>query len=150
MKNNRFSILIAAIVLLLASLACRAITPLEEIPPTPTLSPDAATITNAHMSRDADDTYPTETYKYSDPTFYCFFDVNNASEGTVVKGTWVLLSAQGYSSQQVIDSAEITADTDGAYYFRLDRSGDAWPIGFYKIDLYIDGTLVESPGFEVK
>jgi hypothetical protein len=153
MKKNRSAILIALSALLLASLACNAVTgpkPKEYYTtPTVEVAPDGPYIMNAHMSLDADDTVPTEVYKYTAPTFYCFFDLNDAPEGTVVKGTWVLLSAEGYQSQQVLDTAEITG-TDGTYYFSLDNQKDTWPVGYYEIRLSVNGTLVESPGFQVK
>ena len=152
MKKNKIVILLAVVALLLASLACNAATGGGD---DNTNSGDdgfsvtTANITNAHMARDLDDTDQTNVFSPSDPTFYCFFDLNNAPESTVVKGVWTLVSAEGYESNSEIDSAEVTG-SDDYYYFSLDRSTDAWPVGSYKIDLYIDGNLVETLEFEVQ
>jgi len=129
-----FVIFISALVL--ASLACN-------------LGATTANITNAHMSSDKDDTQQTTVYAVDAPAFYCYFDLNNAADSTVVKGTWTLVFAEGYESNSEIDSAEITGGSN-TYYFSLDRSGDSWPVGKYKIDLYIDGKMVQTVEFEVQ
>jgi hypothetical protein len=152
MKKNKIVILLAVVALLLASLACNAATGGGDDNTDngdDGFSVTTANITNAHMARDVDDTDQTNVFSSTDPTFYCFFDLNNAPESTVVKGVWTLVSADGYESNSEIDSAEVTG-SDDYYYFSLDRSTDAWPIGSYKIDLYIDGNLVETLEFEVQ
>ena len=137
MKKNKIVILMAVAALLLASLACNA------------LVGGPLSLTNAHMASDVDDTKQSSVYSPSDPTFYCFFDLSNAPDSTVVKGVWTLVSAEGYDSNSEIDSAEITGG-DNTYYFSLDRSGDAWPVGTYKIELYLNGSLVQTVEFEVQ
>jgi hypothetical protein len=101
------------------------------------------------MASDEKDSSQVTTYATDAPTFFCYFDLNNAPDTTVVKGTWTLVSAEGYESNSEIDSAEITGGSD-TYYFSLNRSGDAWPVGQYKIDLYIDGNMVQTINFEVQ
>jgi len=123
-------------VLVLASVACG-------------FSASTANITNAHMAADESDSATTTVYATSDPSFYCFFDLNNAPDDTVVKGVWTLVSAEGYESNSEIDSAQITG-SDDTYYFSLDRSMDAWPVGTYKIDLYLNDSLVQTLQFEVR
>jgi hypothetical protein len=137
MKNNRFlPFVLLVTVLIFASLACN-------------LSATTANITNAHMATDESDATQTTVYSPGTQTFYCFFDLNNAPDSTVVKGVWTLVSAEGYGANSEIDSAEITG-SDDSYYFSLDRSADEWPVGQYKIDLYIDGKLVETVEFQVQ
>ena len=142
MKKNKIVVLLAIVSLLLASLACNAISGNG-------VSVTTANITNAHMSKDKDDTTQTTTYAPADASFYCYFDLNNASDTTVVKGTWTAVSAEGVDPNFVIDSAEITGGSN-TYVFNLDRSTDSWPVGKYKIDLYIDGKMVQTVEFEVK
>jgi hypothetical protein len=151
MNKRRVSILLAVMALVLASLACNAVTGSGNGDNTNdgSLTVTTANIQNAHMATDEKDSAPTTTYATSDKTFYCYFDLKNAPESTVVKGTWTLVSAEGYTSNSEIDSAEITG-SDNTYYFSLDRSGDSWPVGKYKIDLYVDGNLVQTVNFEVK
>ena len=149
MKKNKIVVLLAVAVLVLASLACNAVTGGGDNPNDNGFSVTTANITNAHMASDVDDTQHSDVYSPSAPTFYCFFDLNNAPESTVVKGVWTLVSAEGYDSNSEIDSAEITG-SDNTYYFSLDRSADAWPVGQYKVDLYVDGNMVETVEFEVQ
>ena len=161
--KNKIVILLAVVALVLASLACNALTgggntTVNNTPNDNTttnqndnsgFSVTTANITNVHMANDENDTKQTTTYSPSDKTFYCFFDLNNAPDSTVVKGAWTAVSAQGVDANYAIDSAEITG-SDNTYYFKLDRSTDAWPVGKYKIDLYIDGKLVQTVEFEVQ
>jgi len=167
MKKNKIMIMLAVVALLLASLACNAISggdntvdnpttdnPATDIPPTTEndnsgFSVSTANITNAHLSLDADDTIPMDGYSPSDSGFYCYFDLNNAPDSTVVKGVWTLVYADGYESNSEIDSAEITGG-DETYYFSLGGSTDPWPVGTYRIDLYVDGNWVEAIEFEVQ
>ena len=154
MKRNRIYPLLAVTALLLALLACNALTgggtnPTNNGNDNSGFSFTTANIQNAHLSTDEKDSIQTTSYSASTKTFYCFFDLKNAPESTVVKGVWTLVSAEGYSSNSEIDSAEVTG-SDGTYYFSLDRSADSWPVGKYKIDLYIDGKLVQTVNFEVQ
>jgi hypothetical protein len=108
-------------------------------------------IVNAHMAHDAADTRKTRAFSPNERTFYCFFSLQNAPKSTVVTGVWVLVSAKGYDANSQIDSAEITGGDDN-FYFSLDRSPsvNAWPVGRYRIDLYIDGAQAATVDFEVR
>jgi hypothetical protein len=134
--NKLLPFLLFIVVLIFASLACN-------------FSASTANITNAHMATDASDTTQTTVYSPTDPTFFCFYDLNNAPDDTVVRGVWTLVSGEGFDANSEIDSAEITG-SDDSYYFSLDRAADEWPVGQYKIDLYINGNLVETVEFEVQ
>ena len=112
-------------------------------------SASTANITNAHMATDESDTTQTTVYAPDTATFYCFFDLNNAPDDTVVRGVWTLVSAEGFEANSEIDSAEITGG-DESYYFSLDRAADVWPVGQYKIDLFINDNLVQTVNFEVQ
>ena len=168
MNKRNISILAAIIVLLFASLACNAVTgggdntnnstnnnssatenPVATSTESSGFSVTTANIQNAHLANDVNDSKEVTSYAPSDKTFYCFFDLKNAPESTVVKGTWTLVSADGYSDNSEIDSATVSG-SDNTYYFSLDRSADAWPVGQYKIDLYVDDNLVQTVNFEVK
>ena len=137
MKRNKFlPFALFILVLILASLACN-------------FSATTANISNAHMATDESDSTQTTTYSPDTQTFYSFYDLKNAPDDTVVKGVWTLVSAEGYESNSVIDSAEITGGDD-SYYFSLDRAAEAWPVGQYKIDLYINDKLAETVEFQVQ
>ncbi len=157
MKKNKIVIMLAVVALLLASLACNAVSGGDNTGDNPTttendnsgFSVTTANITNAHLASDENDTQQVNGYSPTDLGFYCYFDLNNAPGSTVVKGVWTLVSAEGYESNSEIDSAEITGGDD-TYYFSLGGSTDPWPVGTYRIDLYVDGSLVETIEFEVQ
>lgn len=137
MKSSRlFRFVLFVVVLVLASVACE-------------FSASTANISNAHMSLDEADTQQVTSYSPDSPAFYCYFDLNNAPDDTVVKGVWTLVSADGYDPNQEIDSAEISGG-DQTYYFSLGGSTDPWPVGQYKIDLYLNDELVQTLNFEVQ
>ena len=137
MKFSRlFRFVLFLVVLVFASVACE-------------FSASTANITNAHMSLDEGDTQAVTGYAPDAPAFFCYFDLNNAPDDTVVKGVWTLVSADGYDANQEIDSAEITG-SDNSYYFSLGGSSDPWPVGQYKIDLYLNDELVQTINFEVQ
>lgn len=137
MKTRKyFPPVLFVLILVLATLACN-------------FSASTANITNAHMATDESDTTQTTAYSPDTATFYCFFELNNAPDDTVVKGVWTLVSAEGYEANSEIDSADITG-SDDSYFFSLDRAADNWPVGQYKIDLYINDKLVQTVQFEVQ
>jgi len=153
MKKNRLVILLAVVALVLASLACNAVTGSggngNNTNSGDGFSVTTANITDAHLSRDEGDTERVSAYSPTDSSFYCYFDLNNAPDSTVVKGVWTLVSADGYDSNSEIDSAEITGGSN-TYYFSLGGGTDPWPVGNYKIDLYIDGKMVQTIEFKVQ
>ena len=137
MKTSRlFRFVLLVVVLVLASVACE-------------FSATTANITNAHLSLDESDTQSVNAYPTDAPGFFCYFDLNNAPEDTVVRGVWTLVSAEGYDPNQEIDSAEITG-SDNTYYFSLGGSNEPWPVGQYKIDLYLNDEMVQTINFEVR
>jgi len=133
-KLFRFTLFVA--VLVLASLACN-------------FSASTANITNAHMSLDEADTQSVTAYAPDAPAFFCYYDLNNAPDDTIVRGVWTLVSAEEYDPNQEIDSAEITGG-DETYYFSLGGASETWPVGQYKIDLYLNDELVQTIDFEVQ
>ena len=160
MMKNKYIVLFAVLTLVLSSLACSAVTgggndvnvnPDDGGNDENGFSFTTANIQNAHMARDFDDTDLTNVFSPSDEYFYCFFLLKNAPDSTVVRGKWILVSADGYESNTPIDEGDITSG-DGVLYFSLQRSAsvDAWPVGQYKVDLYIDDNLVQTLNFEVR
>ena len=161
MKNKNVILLSAVAVLVLASLACSAVTTGggnggsdEATAPANDnsgFSFTTANIKDAHLARDAGDTDHTTVFSPSDNIFYCFFSLKNAPDTTVVRGEWILVSADGYESNSPIDQLELTSGDDNIYFsLEKDSSLDGWPVGKYKIDLYIDDNLVQTLNFEVQ
>jgi predicted small secreted protein len=152
MKRNKSVILLAVLALVLASLACNAVTGGGNDEgggnDNSGFSFTTANIQDAHLARDAEDTDRTNIFSPDDPTFYCIFELKNAPDSTVVKGVWTVVDAEGYTNME-IDASELTTGSN-VVTFSLDRASDPWPLGKYKIDLYIDDNLVQTLSFEVQ
>ncbi len=89
-----------------------------------------------------------EVFAVGDPVIYAVGRLENAPEGTVAKASWIYLDLD---PEYLIDEAEITAEEiNSSVVFSLSRPDNGWPVGDYRVDLYIDGELEESIPFSVE
>jgi hypothetical protein len=124
------------------------------VSPDPTAEPTTepavsgeASLENAVMSRDDSGTELTSVFGPND-VFYCIVDLVNASDDTTVKASWTAVDVQGENPDTFIDEAEITQGS-GTITFNLTNS-NPWPVGKYKVDLYLNGNLDQTLEFEVQ
>jgi hypothetical protein len=107
---------------------------------------------NLHMSFDQDGADPTTVYSPSD-VFYAVGDLNNAPAGTVVEAKWLAVQIEGYESDELIFEQAINDFTEesfsGTIYFQLSNDS-GWPNGAYKVDIYLDGSFIQSVPFSVQ
>jgi hypothetical protein len=134
-KKREFQILAAILILILVSLACGG-------------SVSTANITSAKMFADSEGTQETSVYAQDQP-FYCIVELANAPEDTTLKAVWTAVEAEGTEPNYLIDEAEITAGNENVFTFDLTNNG-LWPIGKYKVDLYLNGELDRTLDFEVQ
>lgn len=131
-------IFLAAVALLLSSLACQFARP-------------EVSLENLHMAYDENGEQVAETYAPTD-VFYAVADVKNAPQGTVVRAVWAAvfvpeLEEDAEFPEQTLD---ITEDSyTGTIYFRLSNDF-LWPVGLYRVEMYLDDTLVQSLEFNVE
>lgn len=131
-------ILLAALALVVSSLACRALGP-------------QTSLENLRMSYDENGDEVTSTFSDSD-VFYAVVDLSNATQNTVVKAVWTALDAADTDPDYEIQeqALDITEESfSGSIYFQL-LNDDTWPTGRYRIDLYLNDTLAQSIEFNVK
>lgn len=83
-----------------------------------------------------------------DTVFYVQVDLKNAPDDTVVKAVWTAVQAEGVDANFVIDEAELTSG-DNLLNFSLSNN-NLWPLGSYKVDIYLNGELKQTINFEVK
>jgi ABC-type glycerol-3-phosphate transport system substrate-binding protein len=134
-KTRKFQILAAILVLMLAALACGG-------------SVSTANISSAKMFADSEGTQETTVYAQDQP-FYCIVELANAPEDTKLKAVWTAVEVEGEQPDLVIDEAEVTAGTDSVFTFDL-TNNQLWPIGKYKVDLYLNDELDRTLEFEVQ
>lgn len=141
MKKN-YSIVMAIFALLVSSLACSLVTGgLKEM-----------SLENLRMAYDEDGRNLTTVFAPSD-IFFVVGDLNNAPADTVVDAKWIADQIEGYDSGEIIYEQTINDFTEesftGTIYFQLSNDS-GWPAGAYKVDIYLDGSFVESVPFSVR
>ena len=135
MNTTRIQIFIAVIVLIFSSLACEA-------------SVSTAKISDVYLTSNELKSGETITFS-NDQTFYCVVEVSSAPDDTTLKAVWTAVDAEGVDPGYLIDEVELT--TDGNNTFTFDLSNDSlWPVGTYKVEIYMNGDLEKTLDFSVQ
>jgi len=135
MERKHLRILLVAVALMVSALACEG-------------SFSTASIQDAYMSLDADGNSPTTTYS-QDAVFYAQVDLANAPDDTVLKAVWTVVDAEETDPNLVINETEFIS-SDGLIHFDLENTDYLWPIGEYKVDIYLNDTLDRTLTFYVE
>ena len=134
MKGNKLPVILAFLVLLLASLACEA-------------SASTANIADVWMSADEAGDQRVTSYA-QDANFYAQVDLQNAPDDTMLKAVWTAVEAQDTEANLVITETEFTTGS-GVVNFNL-TNDNLWPTGTYKVDIYMNDMLSTTLEFEVQ
>ena len=134
MNTLKTRLLLALIVLVLASLACGG-------------SFSTANIVNAYTTANPDGGLPTTVFA-QDQVFYAVVQLANAPEDTAVKAVWTAVSIEGYDPNTYLDETVLTSG-DGTLTFEMSNA-NLWPIGRYKVDLYLNDALTQTIEFDVR
>ena len=134
MKVKKFPMLLALMALILSTLACE-------------FSASTANISDAWMSTDEDGAERVTAFA-QDAVFYAQVDLQNAPDDTTLKAVWIAVEVQDTEPNFMIDETEL-ATGDGLVHFTLSND-NLWPIGKYKVDLYINGELASTLEFQVR
>jgi len=135
MKTHKIQILLVIAILISAALACGG-------------SISTANISSAKMAADSEGTQETTVFA-PDQTFYCIVELANAPDDTKLKAVWTAVEVEGEEQNVLIDEAEITAEEGNVFTFDLTNNG-LWPVGKYKVDLYLNDKLDRTLEFEVQ
>lgn len=133
MKKSLLPLSLLVGILMLAALAC-------------SFSASTANIREAVLARDEEGTEPTTVFA-PDDTFYLLVDLANAPEGTSVRASWTAVAVEGADPNTFLDENELTTES-GMLTYTLSNDG-LWPVGEYKVDLYLNGELERTLEFEV-
>lgn len=106
-----------------------------------------ANIRSAKLARDKEGTQPTTVFGQND-VFWCIVQLANAPDDTTVKAAWTAVEAEGVEPNYAIDSKEITTGST-VVNFNLSNN-QLWPVGKYKVDLYLNGKLDRTLEFTVE
>ncbi|MBI1794909.1 MAG: hypothetical protein HYR70_12085 [Chloroflexi bacterium] len=138
MSTRKFSVILALTVVILATLACSALST------TPTVS-------NIRMA--TDDTGKTTTATYSpSEVFFVFADLSNIKVGSVIEAKWYAVNVTGVDANTEINTSDYTYESGIDYvYFKLSTNdGSDWPAGTFRVELYLDGLKVGEQLFAVQ
>jgi hypothetical protein len=137
MRNkNLYPVLFAVLVLLVVSLACS------------TLS-SAPGASNFYMAKDAEGTNRTNVFSPND-AFFVLFDVSGIDAGTNFESRWYALDLEGQDPNSPVKTINYAYEPGvGNIYFQL-TSQDPWPVGNYKVELYMNGSKVGEQTFSVQ
>ena len=138
MRSKKLSILLAMLALVISTLACSF------------GSGGEPSLTNPRMSTDSDGNNPTTVYSTND-TFYAVADLDNVETGSVVDATWYLVSAEEYDPGEIESSSVTIEDKNAVNYVSFElTSNDGWPVGEYKVELYLNAVLAHTLNFSVQ
>ena len=92
---------------------------------------------------------PTTVFAQDDLTIHLVVKVANAPDDTTVKAVWQIAQIEGYDPG-VIDETSLTLDS-GQDSLDFTLSNDQlWPVGKYKVDLYLNDKLDRTLEYEVQ
>jgi hypothetical protein len=137
MRNKKlYPSLSAILILVIVSLACSAINP----------TPGAS---NFYMATDKDGTNKTNIFSPEDD-FYVFFDVAGVEAGTPFQSRWYALDIEGQDPNTPFQTIDYPYE-DGitSVYFQM-TSTEPWPVGSYKVEVYMNGAKIGEQGFAVQ
>ncbi len=137
MSTRRLSILHVLAALALAATACSALSP------TPVVS-------NIRMATDDSGASTTSSYSPGD-SFFVFADLSGLSSGSVVEARWYAVSASGMDPGSPINTSDYAFKPGTDYvHFQLNTTGNDWPAGSYRVELYLNGTKAGEQAFTVQ
>lgn len=136
--KNKWLVLFAGLILVASSLACEALS-------------TELRLTNLRMALDQEGENVTTTFSPTD-VFFAVADLYNAPQSTQLEARWTAVNVADLEPNvefqtQTLDIAE--ENYSGTIYFQL-SSAESWPVGQYKVDVYLNGTLAQTVEFSVQ
>ena len=115
-------------------------------------SASTATITSAELARgyaDGKATDTSATFAPSDTPLHYVVTLGSAPDDTKVKAVWTIVDAgDGKFKDQKLDETELQSGS-GVLNFTLAGKQD-WPVGKYKVDLFLNDKLDRTTDFTVQ
>jgi hypothetical protein len=117
-------------------------------------SPSASSngaLQDLHMAKDKGGDPGEETNEFSpgDRTIHCVAKLANPKAGTKIRFSWFIVDAGGSKNEKVKDIDYTTGALDNIIHGHLTLPRD-WPVGKYKVDVFVNGNLEQTARFSVK
>ena len=110
-------------------------------------SVSTANIAEATLAKDAEGAQPATVFDQDD-AIYALVSLKNAPDDTTLKAVWTAVEADGTDPNLLLDENTLTSG-DGNMQFSL-TNDNLWPVGTYKVDLYLNDKLDRTLDFTVE
>ncbi len=110
-----------------------------------------APLSNIRMT--TDDSGKTTANSYHPLETFCVFaDAQGIKTGSIIRAVWVAVDAQGVAPNTRINTSDYKYQPGVQHvFFKLSTWDDSnWPVGSYKVSLFLDGAAVGEQTFAVK
>ena len=101
---------------------------------------------------DSDGGDDTHTFAPATAEIFVNCDLEDTAAGTKLTSKWIAIDTNGVApANYVVDTADFVTkpDTDGAV-FSLSKPTAGFPVGSYRVDIFVNGDLAKSAKFTVK
>jgi hypothetical protein len=109
-------------------------------------------IQDIHMAKDNGRGAPgdqTDSFEPGDHTVHSVVKLKQAKSGTKMKFSWWIVDAEGSKNQKIKDIDYSTRPLENIVHGHLTLPQD-WPIGKYKVQVYVNGNLDRTVEYEVR
>ena len=109
-------------------------------------------IKEIHMAKDDGSGAPgteTESFETGDHTVHCVATLAEAKSGTQMKFSWWIVDAGGSKDEKIKDIDYTTGALENVIHGHLTLPKD-WPVGKYKVEVYVNGALDKTVSYSVK
>jgi hypothetical protein len=109
-------------------------------------------IKEIHMAKDDGNGAPgdeTDSFAPSDRTVHCVTNLREAKAGTAMRFSWWIVDAGGSQNQKIKDIDYTTQPRENIVHGHLTLPRD-WPVGKYKVQIYINGDLDKTVFYSVR
>jgi hypothetical protein len=109
-------------------------------------------IKEVHMAKDDGNGSPSEasdTFDPGDRTVHCVTTLNTPKSGTQMRFAWWIVSAGSSQNEKIKDMEYKTKARDKIVHGHLTVPRD-WPVGKYKVQVYVNGDLDRTVFFSVR
>ncbi|MGH9929366.1 MAG: hypothetical protein ACREA9_09065 [Pyrinomonadaceae bacterium] len=109
-------------------------------------------IAEIHMAKDDGHGKPgaeTDVFEPDDRTIHCVTTLKTAEAGTQMKFSWWIVDAGGSKDEKIKDIDYTTGALENVIHGHLTLPKD-WPVGKYKVRIYVNGELDKTLFYSVR
>jgi len=87
-------------------------------------------------------------FQPADRTIFCVIEFNVARAGTKVRFVWKTVDVAGSRNEEIKTVDYVTKPEDQVVQGNLTLPRD-WPVGTYKVDIYVNGVFTKTVNYRV-